>query len=137
MIGRTLEMFVLWARALDSQRAFPFEEHELTRSQVEVLFLVAHAEGEVTPGQLAKRLAVTPGAVTQLVAGLSSLGLIEQRTHTRDARRRVLELSPGTRRSVERFELDAARGLAPRFDGLDDDELRQLSDLLGRTVGEP
>lgn len=124
---------MVWARRLDSHRRFPFGDLELSRSQVEVLFLVAHAQTPMTPGGLAAALGVTPGAVTQLVAGLIASGLVEQERDPGDARRRVLVLSAGSRTRVAIFEQEVVRELAPRFAGLDEAELETLAGLLART----
>ncbi len=124
---------MVWARRLDSHRRFPFGDLDLSRSQVEVLFLVAHSESPLSPGGLAAALGVTPGAVTQLVAGLIEAGLVEQERDPADARRRVLVLSAGSRTRVAAFEREVVRELAPRFDGLDDAELETLAELLART----
>lgn len=134
-IGRAVEVFVAWSRVLDSHRTFPFGEANLSRSQVEVLFLVAHSAPPVTPGRLAEALGVTRGAVTQLVAGLVSAGLVEQRRDAADARRRVLVLSAASQGRVDAFEQDMVRELAPRFDGLSDAELETLASLLARMKG--
>src|SRR5690606_31819518 len=58
----------------------------LTEAQRQVLFTVAE-EGHMTIGDIAKRLRVTNGAVTQLVDGLVRHGVVERRTDTADARR--------------------------------------------------
>lgn len=123
----------MWARLLDAHRAFPFGDLHLTRSQVEVLFLIAHADAPVTPGRLAEALSVTPGAVTQLVAGLVAAELVTQQRDPADARRRVLVLSDAFRARVEEFEQDVVRQFAPRFANLDDSELQTLVTLLART----
>jgi DNA-binding MarR family transcriptional regulator len=133
LVGRAVEEVVVWARRLDSHRTFPFGEADLSRSQVEVLFLVAHSGQPVTPGGLAAALQVTPGAVTQLVSGLVGAGLVEQQRDPADARRRVLVLSAGSRTRVETFEREVVRELAPRFAELDDTELVTLVGLLART----
>ena len=86
-IGRMIEAFALWAQVLDAHRASPFGDLRLTRSQVEALFLIAHAGVPMTPGRLAEALNVTPGAVTQLVAGLTAEGLVEQAREQRRAQR--------------------------------------------------
>ena len=88
----------------------------------------------MTPGLLASRLDITPGAVTQLVSGLLAAGLVEQHTDPTDARRRVLRLAPAWQDRVAGFEQDLVREVAPRFDALADDELRTLADLLARTT---
>lgn len=132
-VGRAVEELVVWARRLDSHRRFPFGDLDLSRSQVEVLFLVAHSEVPVTPGGLAAALGVTPGAVTQLVAGLVAAGLVEQERDPADARRRVLVLSAGSRTRVAGFEREVVRDLEPRFADLDEPELEILVSLLART----
>lgn len=63
----------------------------------------------MTPGRLASELGVTPGAVTQLVAGLVATGLVEQQRDGADARRRVLALTAGSRARVDSFEHDVVR----------------------------
>lgn len=134
-VAAAIEVFVEWARVLEAQRTFPFGDLELTRSQLEVLFLIAHSDQPATPGALARALRVTPGAVTQVLAGVLDAGLVEQRRDPGDARRRVLELSPAARERVESAERAITASLAPRFAGLDDDELQLLAGLLGRTKG--
>ena len=131
-IGRVLEVFVEWARFLDSRRTFPFGDLKLTRSQVQALFLIAHVESPATPGLLAESLQVTPGAVTQLMVGLTDAGLIVSQRDRGDARRRVLHLSEVSRARVEAFEQDMIRQVAPRFVGLDDNEVQTLATLLAR-----
>lgn len=134
LTGRALEAFVVWARVLDSHRTFPFGDLHLTRTQLQALFQVAHAEAPVTPGALAGALGVTRGAVTQLVAGLVRLGLLAQARDRTDGRRRVLELTPASRARVDSFEAGLVRQLAPRFAGLSDAELATLAELLSRTT---
>lgn len=121
-----------WARLLDSRRTFPFGDLNLTRSQVHALFLIAHVHGQVTPGLLAESLQVTPGAVTQLMVGLTEAGLIVNERDPGDARRRVLHLSAVSSARVEAFEQDVIRQLVPGFDGLDDNDVRTLALLLAR-----
>jgi len=136
-IGRALESFVVWARVLDSHRTFVFEGMQLTRAQLEALFLIAHSDEPVTPGLLADALDITPGAVTQLVAGLVDRDLVRQEPHADDGRRRVLALSSASRTQVEGFERALTDRLAPRFDGLTDEELRTLAVLLRSTTERP
>lgn len=134
-IAAALESFAVWARVLDSHRKFPFDDLQLTRAQVETLFLVAHGGVSMTPGALAEALGVTRGAVTQLVSGLTAAGLVEQQRDRADGRRRVLVLSEGSRVRVARLEASLVGELADRFDGLDDAELDTLTVLLARTRG--
>jgi DNA-binding MarR family transcriptional regulator len=94
---------------------------------VDVLFILAHSAEPVTPGHLVDGLGVTPGAITQLVDGLASLGLVDSTAHPHDARSRVLRLTPAARSAVDRFEGEAVRRMAHRFDGLTDEQLAALA----------
>ena len=134
-VSAAIEVFVEWARVLDSQGRFPFGRLQLTRGQLEALFLIAHSDQPATPGSLARSLRVTPGAVTQVLAGLLEAGLVEQRRDPSDARRRVLELSTAARQQVDTAERAIAESLAPRFARLNDAELRTLAQLLTKTKG--
>lgn len=134
-VGRAVEAIVVWARTLDSHRVFPFAGVELSRAQLEALFFITHSDVPATPGALAARLGVTPGAVTQLVAGLTQTGLVVQQRDPSDGRRRVLELAPAWAERITGFEQEMARHLAPRFDTLDDAEVASLAALLHRTTG--
>lgn len=136
-VGRAVEAIVVWARTLDSHRVFPFAGLELTRAQLEALFFIAHSDRPATPGVLAGRLGVTPGAVTQLVAGLIADGLVSQERDPADGRRRVLVLAPACAERVAGFEREVVRRLAPHFDALDDAEVESLAALLQRTIGTP
>lgn len=134
LIGHAVEAIVVWARTLDSHRVFPFGDLQLSRAQLEVLFFIAHQDEPATPGTLATRLGVTPGAVTQLVAGLTTAGLVRQERDPADGRRRALVLVPERSERVDAFERDVVRQLAPRFDSLDDAEVQTLAALLHRTT---
>lgn len=134
-IGSALEAIAVWARVLHSYRKFPFNDLQLTRAQVETLFLIAHGEVSVTPGGLAESLGVTAGAVTQLLVSLTQAGLVEQQRDPADGRRRLLALTVDSRLRVQRLESELVGQLASRFDGLDDPELATLTALLARTRG--
>ncbi|AQX14965.1 MULTISPECIES: MarR family winged helix-turn-helix transcriptional regulator [Tessaracoccus] len=136
LIGGAIEAIVMWSRVMDSHRMIPFGELNLSRAQLEVLFHIAHSPSPATPGAIAARLGVTAGAVTQLVAGLSDLGLVRQDRDTVDGRRRLLVLEPTAQQQVAGFEQAIINELSPRFDGLSDAELATLTGLLARTTSE-
>lgn len=131
-IADVLESVATVARRMTATRSTPFGATRLTRSQVDALFLLAHNRGQVTPGLLAASLGLTAGAVTQLVDGLRAAGLVDRVAHPSDARRRMLQLSAGARRHVDRFERDVVDRVSPLFDDLSDDEVRALGVLLAR-----
>jgi DNA-binding MarR family transcriptional regulator len=134
LLGEVLESVVSWSRLLGSTRAAPFHGLQLSRSQLEALFLIAHRPAPMSPGVLANELKVTRGAVTQLLDGLRQAGLVDQRPHPSDARSRVLTLTAGAGSQVAEFELHIVTELAHEFSDLDDTELATLASLLARTV---
>ncbi len=134
LLGEVLESVVSWSRLLGSTRAAPFHGLQLSRSQLEALFLIAHRPAPMSPGVLAHELKVTRGAVTQLLDGLRQAGLVDQRPHPSDARSRVLTLTTDAGTQVDEFELHMVTELAGEFSDLDDTELATLAGLLARTV---
>ena len=126
MIGAVLEAVAVVARDLMTGGEPPFGRR-MTRNQVDVLFILAHSAGPVTPRHLADGLGVTPGAITQLVDGLARLGLVSSMAHPQDARSRVLRLTPAARSAVHGFEWQAVQRMAYRFGGLTDEQLSALA----------
>ncbi|MFF2832312.1 MarR family winged helix-turn-helix transcriptional regulator [Cellulosimicrobium cellulans] len=134
-LGAIMEHLATLGRELAGAKAGPFGDVRLSRSQLDALFLLAHAPGDLTPGRLAAHLGVTAGAVTQLVDGLRRHGLVETTPHPGDGRTRLLVLTPSARESVDAFEQEVVDRISARFDALDDDRLEQL-ELLLRAVQE-
>ena len=126
MISAVLESVAVVARELMAGREPPFGRR-MTRNQVDVLFILAHSAEPVTPRHLADGLEVTPGAITQLVDGLTGLGLVDSTAHPHDARSRVVRLTPAARSGVHGFERQAVQRMAYRFDGLTDEQLSALA----------
>lgn len=131
-IGIVLEGIVGLSRSLARPRATPFGDATLTRTQLEILFILAHSAAPVAPGQLATMLRMTPGAITQTVDHLRDLGLAEQAVADHDKRARVLQLTASARAHVESFEAATVMRVAPWFDALTDEDLARLSGLLAR-----
>lgn len=132
-IERVLESIVAWSRVLGQGRSLPLGDLRLTRSQIDTLFLIAHSVHPVTPTSVATALALTPGAITQLVDGLRREGLVTTHENPHDARSRVLTLTETAGSQVAAFERELAQNVAAQFASLTDPELAGLADLLGRT----
>lgn len=113
-----------------------FHGRDLTRTQMQALFTLAHTPTPVTPGQLATGLGVTAGAVTQLIDGLRDQRLVETTPNLDDARSRVIRLTADAAEEVQRFEGAIVERLLPRFDSFGDDELIALSHALARITEE-
>lgn len=131
-IGTVLESIVTLSRALATPRSTPFGEVLLTRTQLEILFLLAHDHDPVTPGRLAATLKVTPGAITQSMDQLREHGLVEQSTSDVDGRVRVWRLTGSAAAQVSAFETDMVARSEPWFHSLSEDELGHLAGLLSR-----
>lgn len=131
-IGTVLESIVTLSRALANPRSTPFGETVLTRTQLEILFMLAHAKEPVTPGQLAATLKVTPGAITQTMDQLRNQALVEQSTSDLDGRVRVWKLTATASAQVAAFENATITRAASWFQNLSAEELEQLATLLSR-----
>lgn len=129
-VAAVLEIVASISREIAAARARPFGDHRLSRSQLDALFLLARATSPVTSGDLASHLSVTPGAVTQLVAGLREIGLVDVAPAPTDARMRLIALTAHARADVAAFESAAVHRLLPRFAALTDSELDQVVSLL-------
>lgn len=131
-IGAVLESVVALSRALASPRSTPFGGTVLTRTQLEILFVLAHQTEPVTPGRLAALLKVTPGAITQTMDQLRGHALVEQSSSDSDGRVRVWRLTAPAAAQVAAFEARTVARTAPWFDALSGDELDQLAALISR-----
>ena len=109
-------------------------EHALTLSDYDVLVQLSQApERQMRPTELARAVLLTRSGLTRLVQGLERTGLVERVPCPDDLRGSLVRLSPRGRdvlRRASRTHLDGVRQhFGERFD---DDELRDLADLLGR-----
>lgn len=131
-VAAILEAVTVLSRAIAAERRAPFHGRHLTRTQMQTLYLLAHARDAVTPTRLAATLEVTPGAVTQLVEGLREERLVQVIPHPRDARSRVIRLTSAAEAEIVSFEKATVERLLPLFDGLTSQELDQLAAHLAR-----
>jgi DNA-binding MarR family transcriptional regulator len=113
---------------IDHALVTQLREHGLTLAQFDVLAHVGAAEG-LTQQELARRLLVTKGNITQLLDRLAETGLIERRQEGRCNR---LSLTAAGRQLYEsvvpQHEAEIARLLAP----LPTEDQRALAFLLRR-----
>ena len=77
-----------------------------------------HAAGELTPGQLADRLALTSGAVTAVIDRLERLGWVKREPHPTDRRSIIVRRASKTSEAeaiyatLQRRMVAAANGLS-------------------------
>lgn len=127
-----LESIITVSRALAAPRATPFANAVLTRTQLEILFILAHANEPVTPGCLAETIKVTPGAITQTMDQLRDKRLVEQSASDLDGRVRVWRLTDDATTQVAAFEAATVLRTAPWFAALSAEELDTLAALISR-----
>ncbi|WP_240694865.1 MarR family winged helix-turn-helix transcriptional regulator [Cryobacterium sp. SO1] len=131
-IGSVLESVITLSRALASPRMTPFGDAVLTRTQLEILFVLAHETEPVAPGRLAATLRVTPGAITQTMDQLRDQDLVEQSPSGLDGRVRVWRLTDAAATQVAAFEAATVLRTTPWFTSLSPDELDTLAALISR-----
>lgn len=131
-IGVVLEAVVTLSRELAAARATPFGDMRLTRTQLQILFILAHSQQPVTPGTLAAALKMTRGAITQSMDQLREHRLAEQSTYGHDGRVRVWRLTTVAGETVAAFERAAIERATPWFAELSTDELHHLATLIGK-----
>jgi len=75
----------------------------ISRAQLDLLFTIHQAQ-PISFKQLAHRLYLTPGAVSQLVEGLESQELVTRHVDERDRRIQCLQVSEGGNAVIREFE---------------------------------
>jgi DNA-binding MarR family transcriptional regulator len=128
----------LWLRLLsttnliESQvRARLRDRFASTLPRFDLLAQLDHAPDGLTMGELSRRLMVTNGNVTGLVARLIREGLVERRVDTEDRRSARVRLTPAGRRAFSTMAPAHAGWIDQLFDGLDAGQRAQLAQLLG------
>jgi DNA-binding MarR family transcriptional regulator len=109
----------------------------LTQSDFEALLHLARApEGRLRRVDLVELLTLTPSGVTRLLEGLQAAGLVENVQCDDDARVTWARLTPAGEEELECVGAHHARHLRSLFGGrLGEDEVEQLSELLGKLPG--
>jgi MarR family transcriptional regulator for hemolysin len=122
-LARTAPLVSRWVERLLASHSPP-----LTVAQYVVLEAVG--AGDVLGADLARRAAVSPAAVSQLLGALEAAGLLERRRTADDRRRQPLELTRAGRACLE----SARALLAERLAGLLGDLRRPEADALTRLL---
>src|SRR4051794_37750989 len=103
----------------------------------EALLLLSRAEdGQLRRVDLAEGLQLTPSGVTRLLDGLEDLGLVCKGVCTSDARVTYAVITDVGRKKLEAAGCGHTSSIRTIFeDRFSEQELRQLSELIGRLPG--
>ena len=110
------------------------KDGRISRSEFEVLSALARSDHPLRASEVTSITGISGASTTKHTERLAKLGLVERKRLERDGRVVLLTLTDDGRALVEK---EFARRLARErqmLDGLDDDEVQVLSDLLRKVV---
>ena len=118
-VGRLSHLFPRWMSAKIEK------VHDVTSSQILAIFIISQEE-QITMGQLAQMLDLTPRAITGLMAGLEKKKLVTRTKDQSDARITWLSLSEAGRKFLKNVRPDTSRKLSGLFEVLTKKEQIEL-----------
>jgi len=128
-LERIIERIGLLTREFAARGTYPFKGRRLGRAPMNLLFALSRADG-LSVAQLAERLAVTSGAVSQTVDTLRAEALVTSDVNPTDRRGRIIRLTEQARTEVSEFEKAYFDAIAPRFDTLTTEQVLELARIL-------
>jgi MarR family transcriptional regulator, transcriptional regulator for hemolysin len=109
----------------------------LSDAKLEVIEVLARREERACLCDLGDHLKVTRPNITKLVDGLQRVGLVERRPHPGDGRRVQAHLTPAGEALAATALAGREERMAQRWEGLDDEALLSVIDLLVRAADAP
>jgi DNA-binding MarR family transcriptional regulator len=109
------------------------EHFDVTLPRFDLLAQLDRTPDGMTLGELSRRMMVTNGNITGLVARLEEQGLVRRRTSPHDRRSQFVSLTAAGRRTFRTIASTHADWIAEMFAGLSDAELEPLMRLLAKT----
>ncbi|MBX9719475.1 MAG: MarR family transcriptional regulator [Microbacteriaceae bacterium] len=134
-LARVIERMAIVTREVNARGAYPFKTLGLRRAAMNLLFALARSDG-ARVAELAERLGITSGAITQTVETLRQAGLVTSEVSADDRRGRVISLTTEARREIEGFERQYIEAVAPAFDALSTADVLELDRILS-TLSTP
>jgi DNA-binding MarR family transcriptional regulator len=128
-LGRVIERIGVLTRDFAASGAYPFRNLRLGRAPMNLLFALSRVDGQ-SVADLAHRLSVTSGAVSQTIDGLIEAGLITSQVNPADRRERIIRMTGTARAEVADFEKVYVDALAPRFTALTTEQIVELDRIL-------
>lgn len=128
-LARVIERIAVVTRDVTARGGYPFTSLGLGRAPMNLLFVLARNDG-LRVAELAERLGVTSGAVTQSVDALKAADLVTSEVDADDRRGRVIRLSNHARGEIEGFEQQYLVAVMPAFDALTTADVLELDRIL-------
>ena len=128
-LARVIERIAVVTRDVTARGSYPFTALGLGRASMNALFALSRKDG-ARVADLAERLGVTSGAVTQTVDALRAVGLVTSKVSPDDKRGRIISLSDEARREIRGFERQYIDAVAPAFDALSTADVLELDRIL-------
>lgn len=109
------------------------KEHNLARSQFQVLYLLSEA-GELAGKDLLVRLQVEPATLSGIVDTLEQKGWLKRLADPGDRRAKILKLTSSGRKLIESVPSPAANVERQMLASLEPVDKRKLEELLGKMI---
>ncbi len=109
------------------------EEFKTTLPRFDLMAQLDKTAVGMTVGEVSRRLMVSNGNVTAVVAGLVTDGLVDKRSAPQDRRVQILTLTAQGRKFFRAMAERHEEWIAELFVGLDQADIAQLFRLLGQT----
>jgi len=122
LIAELFETMDIAKRSMHGHMQTIVEGHSISRTQLELLFTIYHLQ-PTTAKQLAVKLHLTAGAISQLVDELLEQTLIRRRTDPTDRRKQVISLTDEGNSVVKTFEKRRHNVMKQVIETLSDEEL--------------
>ncbi|MDX1455482.1 MAG: MarR family transcriptional regulator [Gammaproteobacteria bacterium] len=120
-------------RAVDLYSRYLALRYSLTGPQlVCVRQLLKH--GSMTPGELAKRISLSPATITGIVDRLEKRGLVTRERSQEDKRKVVIALTPAGEQQVEQMPPPLHETFLRRLEQLSEDEQDEIDEVLAKIV---
>jgi DNA-binding MarR family transcriptional regulator len=116
-------------------RSFEWRGISFNKTQIMTLFFVSRFEHGTLAKDLVDFLAVTSGAVTQVVDRLSEHNLLERRADPSDRRLYRIVLTPYASEHIEEIKTAYYEKIYAVFSNLTDGEIREMNSSFAKALG--
>lgn len=115
-----------------SGHKFPFGDLNISAQQAFLLFYIARSKEPASAKDLAERMHVTSGAVTQFIDVLVEKDLVKRMEDPNDRRVQRIYLSDFAKSKFDMFRKEYFNSMKEAFGDLTDKEIIQLTELIGK-----